>query len=36
VAGMAEAEAEDITTNAIGAVPAEHHRRQAKNVFPRQ
>jgi hypothetical protein len=32
VAGMAEAE--DITTNAVGAVPAEHHRRQAKNVFP--
>jgi hypothetical protein len=32
VAGMAEAE--DITTNAVGAVPAEHRRRQAKNVFP--
>jgi len=32
VAGMAEAE--DITTNAVGAVPAERHRRQAKNVFP--
>ena len=32
VAGMAEAE--DITTNAVGAVPAEHHRRQAINVFP--
>jgi hypothetical protein len=32
VAGMAEAE--DITTNAVGAVPAEHHRRQARNVFP--
>jgi hypothetical protein len=32
VAGMAEAE--DITTNAVGAVPAEHHRLQAKNVFP--
>jgi hypothetical protein len=32
VAGMAEAE--DITTNTVGAVPAEHHRRQAKNVFP--
>ena len=31
VAGMAEAE--DITTNAVGAVPAEHHRRQAVNVF---
>ncbi len=32
VAGMAESE--DITTNAVGAVPAEHHRLQAKNVFP--
>ena len=32
VAGMAEAE--NITTNAVGAVPAEHHRRQAINVFP--
>ena len=32
VAGMAEAE--DITTNAVGAVSAEHHRRQAINVFP--
>jgi hypothetical protein len=32
VAGMAVAE--DITTNTVGAVPAEHHRRQAINVFP--
>jgi hypothetical protein len=32
VAGTAVAE--DITTNAVGAVPAEHHRLQAKNVFP--
>jgi hypothetical protein len=32
VAGMAVAE--DIITNAVGAVPPEHHRRQAKNVFP--